>query len=272
MTERHKSARNRSAVDLSAVIPWTNESNAIVPAYGVVQLRTNLDIVTELSKASKPDSGQGLFFVNGMASVPASGKGESLTWNRPRPVLLSGNPTVGDEVGPVQNQWYMSPFGSGFRVLRQANNDGVGIVTQVGVGGGGRSNLGAERIWFFIVDVYCPAGNNNDPCNVMYIEVEWTDYTGGCDIEPPGVDPYTGLIRVYDRGVLEYYTADQLVNGGHYGPNMELLQGLQGSATFFYSREPNDCSYECSGRWIIDSIIGNPECNDQTVGDVGISS
>ena len=139
------------------------------------------------------------------------------------------------------------------------------IATAGGTGGG------AERIWFYIVDVYCPDAEN-DPCLVMSVEVEWTDYTGGCDVEPPGVDPYTGLITVFDRGVLEYFTADQLLNGGHYGPNMESRQGLQGSATYFYSREPNECSYECGGRWLIDSILGNPECNDLGVGDVGVST
>lgn len=130
---------------------------------------------------------------------------------------------------------------------------------------------GAERIWFYIMDVHCPDAYSG-PCDKLYVDVEWTDYTGGCGKEPPGVDPYTGLIKVYDRGILEYYTADQLINGSHYGPDGETLQGLMGSATLFYGRDGGQCDYGCEARWIIDSLLGNPECNDETVSDVGISS
>lgn len=130
---------------------------------------------------------------------------------------------------------------------------------------------GAERIWFKINDVHCP-DTYADPCDKLYIEVEYTDYTGGCGKTPPGIDPYTGLIRVYDRGVLEYYTADQLINGSHYGPDGQILQGMMGSATYFYAKEAGQCDYGCEGKWLIDSILGNPECNDENVSDVGVSS
>jgi hypothetical protein len=35
--------QNRSEVDLSAKIPWVNDSGEEIPAYAVVQLRTNFD-------------------------------------------------------------------------------------------------------------------------------------------------------------------------------------------------------------------------------------
>jgi len=132
MIDRAISPRNRSAIDMSAVIPWTNESGETVPAYGVVQLRTNF---SGASKASKPSSTDGLFFVNGMVTVAATKSGESLTWDKPRPVLINGTVTVGDEVGPVSGQWYMDTAGSGFRVLRQPSG-GVGVVVASSGGGG----------------------------------------------------------------------------------------------------------------------------------------
>jgi len=136
MIDRATSPRNRSAIDMSAVIPWTNESGETIPAYGVVQLRTDY---SSGSQASKPDGTEGLFFVNGMVSVAAEAKGESRVWSLPQAVLLEGSLHVGDEVGPVSDQWYMDTSGTGFRVLLQPNGDGVGVVVQVGGGGGAKT-------------------------------------------------------------------------------------------------------------------------------------
>ena len=136
MTERSQ-VRNRSAVDLSTVIPWTNDAGAEIPAYGVVQLRTNYDTT---SHASKPNDTAGLFFVNGPVPVAATKRGESLTWNRPRTVMLAAGPLVGDEVGPTTGSWEMSADGTGFRVLKQASG-GTGVVVQVGGGSGGSAQF-----------------------------------------------------------------------------------------------------------------------------------
>ena len=120
MTDRHIK-NNRSSVDLSATIPWVNDSGEVVPAYGVVQLRTAFDTT---SHASKPNGTDGLFFTSGFAPVIVGGTGESLVWDRPRPVLLAAGVVVGDEVGPVESSWSMTVDGTGFRVLRQRNADG----------------------------------------------------------------------------------------------------------------------------------------------------
>lgn len=141
MTDRNKAARNRSAIDLSSVIPWTNVSGETIPAYAVVQLRTDHDGV---SKASKPDGSSGLFFASGMVSVAEGKSGESQVWSRPRVVLFDGSATVGDEVGPVAGQWYMSTEGTGFRVLLQPNEGGLAVVVQVGGGGDGLSPIRFE--------------------------------------------------------------------------------------------------------------------------------
>lgn len=132
MTDRHIK-NNRSSVDLSATIPWINDSAEEIPAYGVVQIRTDFDTT---SHASKPNGTDGLFFANGFAPVAAGSHGESLVWNRPRPVLLAAGVTVGDEVGPAEGAWGMTTEGTGFRVLRQRDAAGVGVVVQTGGGGG----------------------------------------------------------------------------------------------------------------------------------------
>jgi len=127
---------------------------------------------------------------------------------------------------------------------------------------------GSHEILFYIVGVYCP-DTYSDPCDAMYVEVQWTHYTGSCGSNPPGIDEYTGLIKVYDRGIFEYYTADQLVNGSHVDDCGEIGQGMAGRATYWY---PKTEGYgECTPKWIVDSIIGNPECNDETVEDVGVT-
>lgn len=142
MTNRDQT-QNRSAVDLSAVVPWVNDSGEEIPAYGVIQLRTDYDTT---SHATKPNGTDGLFLVNGPVPVASTKDGESLVWNRPRVVLLDASASVGDEVGPVDGSWSMTPDGTGFRVLKQAES-GKGVVVQVG-GGGGASLWGivTERI------------------------------------------------------------------------------------------------------------------------------
>ena len=131
MTDRHFSPNNRSRIDQSGYLPWQNMSGEEVPAFAVIQLKTNFD---GTSKATKPDEFSGLFYTSGPVPVPATKFGESLLWHKPQRVLIDGEVTVGDEVGPVENQWYMSDEGSGFRVLRQPTG-GVGIVERVGGGG-----------------------------------------------------------------------------------------------------------------------------------------
>lgn len=96
---------------------------------------------------------------------------------------------------------------------------------------------GGDAIRFVIVDCICTEYGILD-----HVTVNWTHYNGGCD-EPPGVDPVTGLINVYDTCVLEYYTQDFLTSGD-----------ATGRATYFYSRD------YCEAKWYVDSICGTPEC------------
>lgn len=103
------------------------------------------------------------------------------------------------------------------------------LIDSASPGGGG------DQILFRVVDVVCYPE--------LYVTAEWTHYTGGCDSDPPGADPYTGYVDIYDSCVLAYYTVDF------------LLSGATGRATYWYTRD------DCVGKWIVDSICGQPECS-----------
>jgi len=229
MTDRSRE-QNRSAVDLSAVIPWVNDAGEEIPAYGVVQLRTDYDTT---SHASKPDSTAGLFFVNGPVPIASTKHGESLVWNRPRVVLLDAAAAVGDEVGPVADSWQMTTVGSGFRVLKQASA-GVGVVVQSGGGSGG-----GHTIWFTIDSVLCP---ETDYVSETTLVVTATWYNQSCTGTPPGAN-YEGTYDVYDLcNYLRGLTPDD-------------LEGGTGRATYHYP-----LTGDCEPRWIIDDLCPQPEC------------
>lgn len=229
MTNRDQT-QNRSAVDLSAVVPWVNDSGEEIPAYGVIQLRTDYDTT---SHATKPNGTDGLFLVNGPVPVASTKDGESLVWNRPRVVLLDASASVGDEVGPVDGSWSMTPDGNGFRVLKQAES-GKGVVVQVGGGGGG-----VHKIWFTIDSVLCPL---TDYVAETTLVVTATHYSGGCGSVPPGADE-NGKYRVYDR--CQYLR-------GLTGPD---LVGGVGKATYMYPM----VGY-CDPVWLLDDLCPQPEC------------
>jgi hypothetical protein len=248
MTDRH-TRTNRSAVDLSATVPWVNDSGEEVPAYGVVQLRTDFDTT---SHVSKPNGSDGLFFVNGHAPVAISKHGESLLWSQPRPVLLELGVTVGDQVGPVDGEWKMTPNGSGFRVIRQPNEEGIGVVVQVGGAGGS----GAHWIEFTVVDVYCPGDYDYDDeigKGRYYVDAEVNWYSGSCTTAPPGFDEYTQTVRIFDTCIIKFYTADQLL-----GESPPYVQPMSGDAVWVYPFRSDECVPE----WHVKAVCGAPSCGD----------
>lgn len=109
------------------------------------------------------------------------------------------------------------------------------------LGGGG--SAGSHHIEFVIEEVVTAEDPMNDE-GVFYCWASWTTYTGGCS-EPPGIDPYTGLLKLYDTCVLElYYTSDGLL-------------GKEGYASYLYGNDPY---LGCVGKWKALSLCGEPEC------------
>lgn len=106
---------------------------------------------------------------------------------------------------------------------------------------------GSHHIEFMIEDVYCPNDEDNSE-GVLFVVATWLTYTGGCNVDPPGVDEYTGLLRIYDTCVLAWYTPEQLI-------------GKVGYATYLYPRDTgNDPYFSCVPKWKALSICGEPEC------------
>jgi len=226
MTER-VTGEHRTTTKLGDTVKWVNVAGMSIPAYGVVQLSTNY--AGGRSQATRPTSGTGLFFVNGPVAVASTEKGEALLWNRARLVLVSGAPTVGDEVGPVAGSFSMSSSGAGYRVFHQVVG-GVAAVLQIGSGGG------THEIWFTIISVECVSPTE------MILTVQPTHYTGGCTAAIPGEDSY-GYVEVEDVcEILLFYTAAWLV-------------GKTGRATYMYPRTGT-----CTPLWLVDTICGTPEC------------
>jgi hypothetical protein len=194
-----------------------------------VQFRT--DYAAGYSQATKPNSSDGLFFVNGPVDITSSDKGESLLWNQPRVVLLEAGVQVGDEVGPTDDSWEMVAGGSGFRVIHQPV-DGVGSVVQVGGGGGG-----THRIWFTIDEVEC-VGTEGDKILTVYVD----DYTGDCTGSIPGEDSY-GRVKVYGKcSTMKLFVAEDMLD-------------KQGSATWMFPR-----TGYCIPRWLVDDLCIIPTC------------
>lgn len=230
MTDR-TSGQHRTTAGLGDALRWTNVSGETIPAYGVVQLRTNFS--SGYNQASKPNAGTGLFYANGAAPVLATKKGESLLWNRPRLVKVDGSPTVGDTVGPVSGSWSMSDEGTGFCVIHQPV-DGVAAVVQVGGGSGG-----GHTIWFTIDSVLCP---DTDYVDETTLVVAATWYNQSCTGVPPGAN-YDGTYNVYDIcNYLQGLTPADLIGG-------------TGRATYHYP-----LTGYCEPRWIIDDLCPQPEC------------
>lgn len=230
MTDR-TSGQHRTQTSLGDALRWTNTTAESIPAYGVIQLKANY--ASGYNQASKPNGSTGIFFANGAVAVAAGKKGESLLWNQPRLVKVSGTPAVGDQVGPTDGSWEMSDSGTGFYVIHQPVG-GVAAVVQVGAGG-----TGSAHIWFTIEEVICLDDNS------MELVVTPTHFTGGCSAAVPGADSY-GQIQVVDPcSILTFYRAEWLV-------------GRMGRATYMYP-VGEEGSY-CEGQWLVDAICGQPEC------------
>lgn len=209
---------------------WKNVSGEEIPAYGVVKLNSYVE-ADDYFEAVKPDGEGSLHFVNGPVAVANNAFGGSQMWDVSRIGKTSG--AFGEVVGPVDGSWEMTTDGTGF-VVFSTPDGGVAAILQVGGGG-----TGTHEIWFRIVSVECVSPTET----ILTVEPTW--YTGGCDTDIPGQDPYTGYITVEDVcSILRFYTAEWLGSGD-----------VVGRATYMYPR-----SGYCTATWLVDTICGIPDC------------
>jgi len=140
MADVNAALQGRFQRDISQHLRWRNLSGESVPAYGVVRL-TDYDTGNAEHQIAKPDGSEGLYYVNGPSAVANNARGASQTWDLPRLVLTDSGDTlaVGDQIGPVDGQWYMSSAGTGFRVFAAPNVNYIAAVERIG-GGAGNNN------------------------------------------------------------------------------------------------------------------------------------
>lgn len=127
-------ATQRTARNLNDRIPWKNGSGEEIPKYGCVRL-DSFDPGTESFGVVKPDGAEGLYLASGPVPIANEKNGGSGMWNLPRAVLTNGSLSVGDEIGPVDGEWYMDSTGTGYRVLIPPNADDIAVVDRMGQGG-----------------------------------------------------------------------------------------------------------------------------------------
>lgn len=197
--------------NLDSLIRWKNNSGETVPPFGVVEVESYVAL-TNTYVVRKPTSSGKLWYANGPVPVADQAYGASYLWHLPQQVLCSADPDPGDGLSPEADSWELTT-GSEFRFLAWIDEDG-GIASAIGNGGG--SDGGSLIIHFDITEVDC-----NDSGDWL---VSITDYTGSCEGEIPGADPYTG----------EYYVRPAC---GSPFTDEELEASGSGSAVYTYNRE-----------------------------------
>lgn len=120
-------------------LPYRNDSAETVPPFGVLRLTgratsgSGNNQVSFLT-ADKPDSDteadplSGLVAINGPLSVAAGGYGQC-TQDWPAQVRQNGTTsTTGDEIGPVDGEWYFDATGKGFSRISSGITLASGVV------------------------------------------------------------------------------------------------------------------------------------------------
>lgn len=100
-----------------------NESTFTAPAYAVLQLLPTAPEILgrALLRVTRPTGDpRARLVVNGPTPIGPGGKGQA-TQQTPVPVSVSGNPTLGDDWGPVGGSWVLSAGGTGFTALGGAS-------------------------------------------------------------------------------------------------------------------------------------------------------
>ena len=186
MTDRIRN-HDHHDLGLAEIVGWKPPTNLSVPAYGVVKLSAFADGIFTTTKS---DGAEGIYYVNGPVETPLNGYSSSIMWIRAQPVLFdpAADVSVGDACGPVDDEWFMSADGTGWRIFIEPNSDNIAFVLKEGGGGGGGHLIGYE-----ITGVTCVA---EVPVSVQTTSAA-IDWFTGCG-EPPGIDTYSGTYIIYD--------------------------------------------------------------------------
>lgn len=133
---------------VTKLFAFQNKAAEAMPPFGIGRLKS----VLTLSSASgepvyelvKPDTeSNGVFVVNGAASVPVNGFGSGVMLDDATVVLIdeAAVPAFGAICGPVNAKWSAATTGTGLRALGAAANK---LVPVMGLGGGSGSSSGSS--------------------------------------------------------------------------------------------------------------------------------
>lgn len=172
-----------------------NDAAEEIPAYAVMritgaeQVRGQLYLTVE-----KPDGTEGPHLLNGPEPIPTGTPPDTYGLAQTGDILtgwFSGSPEIGDSLGPVDDEWELSPDGSGFQFLGAIGSQKVGAVRAVAL----------NPTVFVKPDQNVSAGKLSSPDNVFS---KWkgpgadTDEDTGDDIEA-------------DYAVQDFTTADYCI-------------------------------------------------------------
>lgn len=130
---RHSREENQPGAD-AFQIPFRNDSNETIPAYGVMRVTgvVTTQSVPVITVAKPSSTFQGLYLVNGPLAVASSGEQPSWgTWADQAGFVLYDNantPALGEEWGPSDGSWKIKKYRYGFTILGAPASGIVGVV------------------------------------------------------------------------------------------------------------------------------------------------
>lgn len=129
-------------MDLSSGLSFKNTSGEDVPPGAAMEIKDVLfeenEIVLEIKKPTTSGISKNIIVFNGAFQVPNNGGGRA----RASQILVAGvtgSPSLGDTIGPVDGQWLMSSSGSGYKYLKSATATMDNGAVVLALGGGGSS-------------------------------------------------------------------------------------------------------------------------------------
>lgn len=209
-----------------------NVDASTIPAHAVVMV-SDVNVLTDTKEyyleIEQYDGTTELVYLNSNKSVTTDSPFTEISKVYPQLALYdtSGSaPSVGDEWGPVANEWRLGPDGSGFEIMGIVDStEGIAIVQRKQTGGQ------CDFIKFTIDTVYTTGG----VCTHADVTIDWVPCS--CDNVP---EDSSGSVTVYDEDCK--FTGISAAN----------LVGLQGDAKYMKAYGQTTC------KWVITNLC----CDD----------
>lgn len=170
-----------SELDKCHWVKFLNNSGETIPPYGVLRVTgTTTRNGQPFFTVAKPTSAKQKYYpINGAAAVGAGQVGEC-TFSPQAIAALASSPSVGTELGPVNNSWTLSTSGEGFYYFGTKANDRSLLLGEVVQVASPTSSSTTEVKWGL-----CQANwVDNDPyCDYVVVK-QCDDCTGANPVDP----------------------------------------------------------------------------------------